>query len=77
MSGYSPASYMQSGVGSLMTESPASSDYSSAMSGLTSYASNIMGHTMNQYAAQSSLLSSQVKMIKTILSQNLKYLKYI
>ena len=35
--------------------------YSSAMQGLTSYASNIMGHTMNQYAAQSSLLSSQVR----------------
>ena len=63
MSGYTPASYMQSAgsVQSLMSESPGSgSDYSSAMSGLTSYASNIMGHTMNQYAAQSSLLSSQV-----------------
>lgn len=34
--------------------------YSSAMQGLSSYANNIMGHTMNQYAAQSSLLSTQV-----------------
>ena len=41
-------------------ESAGSGLYSSAMQGLTSYASNIMGHTMNQYAAQSSLLSSQV-----------------
>ena len=65
MSGYTPASYMQSAgsVQSLMSESPGSgSDYSSAMSGLTSYASNIMGHTMNQYAAQTSLLSSQVRL---------------
>ena len=30
------------------------------MQGLSSYANNIMGHTMNQYAAQSSLLSTQV-----------------
>jgi hypothetical protein len=39
--------------------------YSSAMQGLSSYANNIMGHTMGQYAAQSSLLSTQV----TTLSQ--------
>lgn len=53
-------------------ESPDPAAYSSAMQGLSSYASNIMaagvagvGHTMNQYAAtaaqQSSLLSSQVR----------------
>ena len=39
--------------------------YSSAMQGLSSYANNIMGHTMNQYAAQSSLLSTQVLIIIT------------
>ena len=54
---YSPA-YMQ--PGSLMDGQESSQLYSSAMQ-LTSYASNIMGHTMNQYAAQSSLLSSQVR----------------
>ena len=53
---YSPA-YMQ--PSSLMEGQESSQLYSSAMQ-LTSYASNIMGHTMNQYAAQSSLLSSQV-----------------
>ena len=58
---YSPA-YMQGSVGSLVEPSQESSQlYSSAMQGLSSYASNIMGHTMNQYAAQSSLLSSQVE----------------
>ena len=62
---------LQGSVGSLM-ESPDPAAYSSAMQGLSSYASNIMaagvagvGHTMNQYAAtaaqQSSLLSSQVR----------------
>ena len=60
MSGYSPASYMQGSVTSLMDTQDSGQLYSSAMQGLTSYASNIMGHTMNQYAAQSSLLSSQV-----------------
>ena len=54
---YSPA-YMQ--PSSLMEGQESSQLYSSAMQ-LTSYASNIMGHTMNQYAAQSSLLSSQVR----------------
>ena len=59
---YSPASaYMQGSVTSLMDTQDSGQLYSSAMQGLTaSYASNIMGHTMNQYAAQSSLLSSQV-----------------
>ena len=37
--------------------------YNSAMQGLSSYANNIMGHTMNQYAAQSSLLTTQVHLI--------------
>ena len=63
MSGYSPASYMQGSVTSLMDSQDSGQLYSSAMQGLTSYASNIMGHTMNQYAAQSSLLSSQVIVI--------------
>ena len=58
----SPASaYMPGAPGAMETaESAGSGLYSSAMQGLTSYASNIMGHTMNQYAAQSSLLSTQV-----------------
>ena len=58
----SPASaYMPGTAGAMESpESAGSGLYSSAMQGLTSYASNIMGHTMNQYAAQSSLLSSQV-----------------
>ena len=61
MPGYSPASaYMTSTPAMESPESAGSGLYSSAMQGLTSYASNIMGHTMNQYAAQSSLLSSQV-----------------
>ena len=62
----SPASaYMPGGAGAAMegAESAGSGLYSSAMQGLTSYASNIMGHTMNQYAAQSSLLSSQVELV--------------
>ena len=37
--------------------------YNSAMQGLSSYANNIMGHTMNQYAAQSSLLTTQVSLL--------------
>ena len=41
--------------------------YNSAMQGLSSYANNIMGHTMNQYAAQSSLLTTQVNIIKKLL----------
>ena len=41
--------------------------YNSAMQGLSSYANNIMGHTMNQYAAQSSLLTTQVYIIKKLL----------
>ena len=57
---YSPA-YMHGSVQSLVEPQESSSQlYSSAMQGLSSYANNIMGHTMNQYAAQSSLLSSQV-----------------
>ena len=54
---YSPA-YMQP---SLMEGQESTQLYSSAMQ-LTSYANNIMGHTMNQYAAQTSLLSSQVRL---------------
>ena len=55
---YNPA-YMQQ---SLMDTQEVSSPglYNSAMQGLSSYANNIMGHTMNQYAAQSTLLSTQV-----------------
>ena len=61
MPGYgSPASAYMPGTAMESPESAGSGLYSSAMQGLTSYASNIMGHTMNQYAAQSSLLSSQV-----------------
>ena len=56
---YSPA-YMHGSVQSLVEPQESSQLYSSAMQGLSSYANNIMGHTMNQYAAQSSLLSSQV-----------------
>ena len=56
---YSPA-YMQP---SLMEGQESTQLYSSAMQ-LTSYANNIMGHTMNQYAAQTSLLSSQVGVCK-------------
>ena len=53
---YSPA-YMQQ---SIMENQETTQLYNSAMQGLSSYATNIMGHTMNQYAAQSSLLSTQV-----------------
>ena len=56
---YSPA-YMQP---PLMERQESTQLYSSAMQ-LTSYANNIMGHTMNQYAAQTSLLSSQVRLYK-------------
>jgi len=69
---YSPASaYMQGSVTSLMDASQDSGQlYSSAMQGLTaSYASNIMGHTMNQYAAQSSLLSSQISPVNNNISK--------
>ena len=60
---YSPA-YMHGSVQSLVEPQESSSQlYSSAMQGLSSYANNIMGHTMNQYAAQSSLLSSQVAVL--------------
>ena len=49
--------------------------YSSAMQGLSSYANNIMGHTMNQYAAQSSLLSTQVvQMSHFVFAQSNPYL---
>merc|ERR550534_3377344 len=44
--------------------------YSSAMQGLSSYANNIMGHTMNQYAAQSSLLSSQISPVNNNISKS-------
>ena len=60
MSYGSPASAYMPGAPMETAETAGSGLYSSAMQGLTSYASNIMGHTMNQYAAQSSLLSSQV-----------------
>ena len=55
---YSPATYMQQ---SLAETQETSQLYNSAMQGLSSYANNIMGHTMNQYAAQTSLLSTQVQ----------------
>jgi hypothetical protein len=54
---YSPA-YMQQ---SLAETQETSQLYNTAMHGLSSYANNIMGHTMNQYAAQTSLLSTQVQ----------------
>jgi hypothetical protein len=54
---YSPATYMQQ---SLVESQETSQLYNTAMQGLSSYANNIMGHTMNQYAAQTSLLSTQV-----------------
>lgn len=57
---YSPA-YMHGSVQSLVEPQDSSQLYSSAMQGLSSYANNIMGHTMNQYAAQSSLLSSHAQ----------------
>ena len=63
---YSPA-YMQ--PSSLMDGQESSQLYSSAMQ-LTSYASNIMGHTMNQYAAQSSLLSSQISPVNNNISKS-------
>jgi hypothetical protein len=46
---YSPATYMQQ---SLVESQETSQLYNTAMQGLSSYANNIMGHTMNQYAAQ-------------------------
>jgi hypothetical protein len=45
---------------SLVESQETSQLYNTAMQGLSSYANNIMGHTMNQYAAQTSLLSTQV-----------------
>ena len=66
---YSPA-YMQP---SLMEGQESTQLYSSAMQ-LTSYANNIMGHTMNQYAAQTSLLSSQVTLeLSAIECSSLQY----
>jgi len=65
---YSPA-YMHGSVQSLVEPQESSQLYSSAMQGLSSYANNIMGHTMNQYAAQSSLLSSQISPVNNNISK--------
>jgi len=65
---YSPA-YMHGSVQSLVEPQDSSQLYSSAMQGLSSYANNIMGHTMNQYAAQSSLLSSQISPVNNNISK--------
>ena len=62
---YTP-SYMQQ---SIMENQETSHLYNSAMQGLSSYANNIMGHTMNQYAAQSTLLTTQVRIYLYIVSR--------
>jgi len=64
---YSPA-YMQQ---SIMENQETTQLYNSAMQGLSSYATNIMGHTMNQYAAQSSLLSTQISPVNNNVSKNM------
>jgi len=64
MSGYNPA-YMHMDHG----QADSGQLYSSAMQGLSSYANNIMGHTMNQYAAQSSLLSTQISPVNNNISK--------
>lgn len=70
MSYGSPASAYMPGAPMETAETAGTGLYSSAMQGLTSYASNIMGHTMNQYAAQSSLLSSQISPVNNNISKS-------